>query len=103
MISKAIQQVIATKEPLLFGPFIDPLTEHIGAKSSKFHDAVTLLFLQPVLEKQQLHSVLVARVPNDVLGDLIQREAGHIYPQSEDNYLFMARSEALLSAFASIY
>ncbi len=93
MISKAIQQVIATKEPLLFGPFIDPLTEQIGARSSNFHDAVTLLFLQPVLEKQQLHSVLAARVPNDVLGDLIQREAGHIYPQSGDNYLFMAHSK----------
>jgi methyl-accepting chemotaxis protein len=35
---------------------------------------------------------LCGRVPNDVLGDLIQREAGHIYAESGDNYLFMAQS-----------
>ena len=31
-------------------------------------------------------------MPNDVLGDLIQREAGHIYPESGDNYIFMVDS-----------
>ncbi|GAL21102.1 methyl-accepting chemotaxis sensory transducer [Vibrio maritimus] len=31
-------------------------------------------------------------MPNDVLGDLIQREAGHIYSESGDNYLFMVES-----------
>ena len=36
--------------------------------------------------------ILAGRVPNDVLGDLIQREAGHIYPDSGDNYLFMTES-----------
>lgn len=92
MYNKAIEQVIQTKVPLLYGPFIDPLTEKIGARSSQFHDAVTLLFLQPVLKDGILHSVLAARVPNDVLGDLIQREAGHVFPNSGDNYLFMARS-----------
>lgn len=90
--NKAIKQVFQTKEPLLYGPFIDPLTEKIGASSSHFHDAVTLLFLQPVLKEGNLHSVLAARVPNDVLGDLIQREAGHVFPNSGDNYLFMAKS-----------
>ncbi|MFJ7737860.1 methyl-accepting chemotaxis protein [Lysinibacillus sp. NPDC097287] len=92
MYNKAIKQVIQTKAPLLYGPFIDPLTEKIGARSSRFHDAVTLLFLKPVLKDGILHSVLVARVPNDVLGDLIQREAGHVFPNSGDNYLFMAKS-----------
>ena len=29
---------------------------------------------------------------NDVLGDLIQREAGHIFHESGDNYLFMVKS-----------
>ncbi|MFJ7950044.1 methyl-accepting chemotaxis protein [Lysinibacillus sp. NPDC096418] len=92
MYNKAINQVVQTKEPLLYGPFIDPLTEKIGAKSSRFHDAVTLLFLQPVLKDGNLQSILAARVPNDVLGDLIQREAGHVFPKSGDNYLFMAKS-----------
>ena len=32
------------------------------------------------------------RVPNDVVSDLIQREAGHIFHESGDNYLFMAKS-----------
>jgi len=102
MLKKAIHQVITTKQPLLYGPFIDPLTEKIGARSSRFHDAVTLLFLQPVLDHEQLHSVLVARVPNDVLGDLIQREAGHIYPLSGDNYLFMASSKFDASISAGV-
>ena len=92
MYNKAIEHVIQTKTPILYGPFIDPLTEKIGARSSRFHDVVTLLFLQPVLKDGHLHSVLAARVPNDVLGDLIQREAGHVFPNSGDNYLFMARS-----------
>jgi methyl-accepting chemotaxis protein len=35
---------------------------------------------------------LCARVPNDVVGDLIQREAGHIFHESGDNYLFMVKS-----------
>lgn len=35
------------------------------------------------------HCVLVARVSNDTLSDLIQREAGHIFKESGDNYLFM--------------
>jgi len=32
------------------------------------------------------------RVPNDVLGDLLQREASHIYTESGDNYIFMVDS-----------
>lgn len=35
---------------------------------------------------------LCSRAPNDVLGDLIRREAGHIYAESGDNYLLMAQS-----------
>lgn len=38
-------------------------------------------------------ATLGARIPNDVLGDLIQREAGHIFHESGDNYLFMVKSE----------
>ncbi|BBH45819.1 hypothetical protein KU43P_22960 [Pseudomonas sp. KU43P] len=80
------------KAPFLHGPFRDPLTLQIGPSSSRFHDEVTLMFYQPIQVAGQTLGCLCARVPNDVLGDLIQREAGHIYPESGDNYLFMAQS-----------
>jgi methyl-accepting chemotaxis protein len=73
----------------LHGPYRDPLTASIGPSSSRFHDAVTLMFYLP-LGNDGRHA-LCGRVPNDVLGDLIQREAGHIFHESGDNYLFMAK------------
>lgn len=76
----------------LFGPYSDPLTLEIGPRSSTFHDDVTLMFIVPIMEKGRYIGSLCSRVPNDVLGDLIQRESGHIYPDSGDNYLFMAES-----------
>ncbi|RDV24674.1 methyl-accepting chemotaxis protein [Alteromonas aestuariivivens] len=88
--SKALQ--IASKERFLHGPYVDPVTLEIGPSSSKFHDEVTLMFYQPVFEDNKLVCIVAGRVPNDVLGDLIQREAGHIYPESGDNYLFMVES-----------
>ena len=36
------------REPFLHGPYRDPLTERLGASTSRFHDAVTLMFYQPV-------------------------------------------------------
>lgn len=89
---KAIQQVAKHHEPLLYGPVIDSLTLALGPKSSKFHDEVTMLFLKPVIIEGKVPCILAGRIPNDVLGDLIQREAGHIYPDSGDNYLFMTKS-----------
>jgi methyl-accepting chemotaxis protein len=78
----------------LFGPYPDPLTLQIGARSSPFHDKMTLLFINPVMaEGGRLAGYLCGRVPNDVIGDLIQRESGHVYPDSGDNYLFMAKPE----------
>jgi len=77
----------------LYGPYVDPLTEAIGPSSSAFHDEVTLLFLQPVRREGKLLAILGARIPNDVVGDLIQREGGHVFHESGDNYLFMARSQ----------
>ncbi len=79
-------------KPFLQGPFVDPLTLQIGPSSSKFHDAVTLMFFQPLEGDVAKGKVLCGRVPNDVLGDIIQREAGHIYSESGDNYLFMVES-----------
>lgn len=80
------------KAPFLHGPYSDPLTLQIGPSTSRFHDEVTLMFYQPLKVDGKVLGCLCGRVPNDVLGDLIQREAGHIYAESGDNYLFMAQS-----------
>ncbi|WP_409261527.1 methyl-accepting chemotaxis protein [Pseudomonas putida] len=80
------------KAPFLHGPYSDPLTLQIGPSSSRFHDEVTLMFYQPLKREGKTVGCLCGRVPNDVLGDLIQREAGHIFAESGDNYLFMAQS-----------
>ena len=76
----------------LHGPYVDAETKEIGPSSSTFHDAVTLMFYLPLMREGQAVGCLCGRVPNDVIGDMIQREAGHVYPDSGDNYLFMARS-----------
>lgn len=75
----------------LHGPYIDQKTIEVGRSSSKFHDAVTLMFYLPIKQNNVCIGAVCARVPNDVLGDLIQREAGHIYKESGDNYLFMVK------------
>lgn len=79
--------------PFLHGPYLDRETLRLGATTSRFHDRVTLMFYQPVVTRQgETLGCLALRVPNDVLGDLIQREAGHIFHESGDNYLFMVES-----------
>ncbi|MGR0278902.1 methyl-accepting chemotaxis protein [Marinomonas dokdonensis] len=80
------------QDNFLHGPFVDQNTVKIGASSSKFHDAVTLMLYLPIKQNGQSVGAICARIPNDVLGDLIQREAGHIYKESGDNYLFMVSS-----------
>lgn len=82
---------LGLKQTFLHGPYVDPRTQAIGASSSQFHDAVTLMFYLPVKLNGQVVGCLCGRVPNDVLGDLIQREAGHIFVDSGDNYLFMVK------------
>ncbi|MFR0717347.1 methyl-accepting chemotaxis protein [Pseudomonas putida] len=88
--AKALAQGL--KARFLHGPYSDPLTVTVGPSSSRFHDAVTLMFYLPLNVAGKTLGCLCGRVPNDVLGDLIQREAGHIFAESGDNYLFMARS-----------
>ncbi|MEK3719495.1 methyl-accepting chemotaxis protein [Paenibacillus sp. FSL H8-0034] len=75
----------------LYGPFADPLTLEIGPSTSAFHDKMTLLYIVPIIKGGIWKGALCGRVPNDVIGDLIQRESGHVYPDSGDNYIFMAR------------
>ncbi len=90
IVGEALQRGL--QAPFLHGPYLDPLTERIGPSTSKFHDAVTLMFYQPIVRDGRSVGCLCSRVPNDVVGDLIQREAGHIYQDSGDNYLFMVES-----------
>ncbi len=80
------------EKPFLHGPYSDTETLHIGKRSSAFHDQVTLMFYLPIELSDGKKGCLCARIPNDVLGDLIQREAGHIFTESGDNYLFMVKS-----------
>jgi len=87
---RAVQEGL--KGPFLHGPYSDRRTLELGPSTSRFHDAVTLMFYQPIERDGVVLGCVCGRVPNDVLGDLIQREAGHIYPESGDNYLFMAES-----------
>lgn len=79
-------------QAFLHGPYKDPQTLTIGKRSSSFHDQVTLMFYLPIILSDGNKGCLCARIPNDVLGDLIQREAGHIFSESGDNYLFMVKS-----------
>lgn len=79
-------------QPFLHGPYRDSVTLAIGPSSSHFHDEVTLMFYQPIELAGGTKGCLCGRIPNDVIGDLIQREAGHIYSESGDNYLFMVKS-----------
>ena len=86
--SEAIDYVLLGSSQLLFGPYIDDDTLTLKPKASTFHDRVTLAFLKSFTMNGENY-VLVARVSNDTLSDQIQREAGHIFKESGDNYLFM--------------
>lgn len=76
----------------LFGPYADHVTLQAGPSTSSFFDEMTLLFILPIADSNGIAGFLCGRVPNDVIGDLIQRESGHIYPDSGDHYLFMAEA-----------
>ncbi len=87
--AKAVAQ--GMQGQFLHGPYADSQTVAIGSSSSKFHDEVTLMFYQPLVKDGVAIGCLCGRVPNDVLGDIIQREAGHVFIESGDNYLFMVK------------
>lgn len=88
--AKAVEKGL--QEAFLHGPYIDEATLKNGPSSSKFHDEVTLMFYQPLIRDGEKLGAVCVRVSNDVLGDLIQREAGHINTESGDNYIFMVES-----------
>ena len=80
---------LGLKQQFLHGPYCDPKTLQAGQSKSRFHDQVTLMFYQPLKHASGEQWCLCGRIPNDVMSDLIQREAGHVYPESGDNYIFM--------------
>ncbi len=80
------------KGPFLQGPFADPRTRALGPTTSTFHDDMTLLFIHPLQRDGEKIGCVCLRIPNDVMSDIIQREAGHVYRDSGDNYLFMVKS-----------
>jgi methyl-accepting chemotaxis protein len=81
------------KASFLHGPYIDKETLDIGQSKSQFKDEVTLMFYQPFTTKSGEKVCLCGRIPNDIMSDLIQREAGHVFPESGDNYIFMMHSK----------
>lgn len=89
---EALDHTFLTSGQLLFGPYTDSDTLLFRSKTSSFHDRVTLAFMKSVTFGDFGPCVLVARISNDTLSDLIQREAGHIFKESGDNYLFMVEA-----------
>lgn len=80
-------------KPYMYGPFIDKESLEIGSSNSPFFDEVTLIFSIPYINKAlNRKAIICARVPNDVMSDIIQEEDTHIYKESGDNYLFMINS-----------
>lgn len=80
------------RSPFLHGPYVDPITAQLEKTSSRFHDAVTMMFYQPLPAGAGGNYCLCGRVPCDVMSDILQREDGHVFRDSGDNYLFMVDS-----------
>ena len=60
------------------GPYVDEKTRELGASTSRFHDAVTLMYYAPIMRDGQRVGVVGARLPNDVLSDILQADESHI-------------------------
>lgn len=78
-------------ENYMYGPYCDKATLDFDLKQKPFFDEVTLLFSTPLEINGQTH-ILLARVLNDDMSNVIQEEDTHIYKDSGDNYLFMIQS-----------
>ncbi len=75
----------------MFGPFCDKQTLDVPISDRQFHDEVTLLFSEPYANNDEVR-ILVARVLNDDMSNVIQDEDTHIFKDSGDNYLFMIKN-----------
>jgi methyl-accepting chemotaxis protein len=76
-------------EYYLDGPFRDARTEALGPTTSNFHDDVTLFYLTTIPGEKNRY--LGARLPMDVLSDLLQESGSQHYPQSGEILLFTTR------------
>lgn len=78
-------------ENYMYGPYCDKATLDLDLKQKPFFDEVTLLFSTSLEINGQI-CILLARVLNDDMSNVIQEEDTHIYKDSGDNYLFMIQS-----------
>ena len=81
-----------SEKSYMYGPYIDKDTLIINKCNSKFFDAVTLMFIEPLVMNNNI-LYLCGRVPNDVMSDVLQDEDSHVYKESGDNYLFMVKTK----------
>lgn len=79
-------------ENYMYGPYEDKNTLDIDLSHKKFSDEVTLMFSSFYLNYEGEKRILMARVLNDDMSNVIQDEDTHIYKDSGDNYLFMVKS-----------
>ncbi|MCH3963232.1 MAG: methyl-accepting chemotaxis protein [Clostridium sp.] len=80
-------------ERLMYGPYEDPNTMDIDLSGKKFADEVTLMFSIPYINYSGDRRILLGRVLNDDMSNVIQDEDTHVYKDSGDNYLFMVDTD----------
>ncbi|MFL0194126.1 methyl-accepting chemotaxis protein [Clostridium sp. WILCCON 0269] len=80
-------------ERLMYGPYEDKNTLDIDLSQKKFADEVTLLFSLPYIDCSEHKKILLGRVLNDNMSNVIQDEDTHVYKDSGDNYLFMVKTD----------
>lgn len=79
-------------EKFMYGPYEDENTLDIDLSKKKFADQVTLLFSMPYTDCCESKKILIGRVLNDDMSNVIQDEDTHVYKDSGDNYLFMVKT-----------
>ncbi|HBC96149.1 MAG TPA: methyl-accepting chemotaxis protein [Clostridium sp.] len=80
------------KEKFMYGPYEDKNTLDIDLHDKKFADEITLLFSMPYMDCCGDRKILIGRVLNDDMSNVIQDEDTHVYKDSGDNYLFMIKT-----------
>lgn len=85
----------------MYGPYCDKQTLDIPIENRQFFDEVTLLFSEPYKNNEQ-DRILIARVLNDDMSNVIQDEDTHIFKDSGDNYLFMIENNRGISQGTAI-
>lgn len=79
-------------EKYMYGPYEDKSTLDIDLSKKKFADEVTLMFSIPYMNFPNEKRILLGRVLNDDMSNVIQDEDTHVYKDSGDNYLFMIKN-----------